>query len=88
MSVEWELGRFLERLVTAIANYSSFFAACARLRLIGLINVLDDFIMTAYVHYLLVNHDYQSRGIGKELINLVKRKYENYLRLVLIFYND
>lgn len=33
-------------------------------KLIGLINALDDGELTAYVHYLLVNPEYQKDGIG------------------------
>ncbi len=58
-----------------------------RRKLVGLINVLDDGIMTAYVHYLLVNPEYQGKGIGKELVLLVKEKYKDYLRTVLIAYD-
>jgi GNAT superfamily N-acetyltransferase len=43
--------------------------------------------MTAYVHYLLINPDFHGRGIGKNLVNYVKEKYKDYLRIVLIAYN-
>lgn len=44
--------------------------------------------MTAYVHYLLVNPDYQNLGIGKCLVEKIKEKYSEYLRIALIAYND
>jgi ribosomal protein S18 acetylase RimI-like enzyme len=49
-------------------NSSSVFSAWDGQKLIGLINVLDDGIMTAYIHYLLIMPEYQHIGIGKELI--------------------
>ena len=52
-----------------------------------MINTLDDGVMTAYIHYLLVNPEYQGKGIGKELVRLVSEKYKDYLRIVLIAYN-
>ena len=84
LSVEWSSGHFPDKLVIAMKNSDSIFTAWDGDKLIGLINVLDDSIMTAYVHYLLVNPEYQKQGIGKELLRLVKNKYKDYLRIVLI----
>ena len=36
--------------------------------LVGLINVLDDGNMTAYIPFLLVDPAYQGKGIGKRLL--------------------
>ena len=87
LSVEWSSGHFPEKLTTAMQNSGVVFSAWDGEKLIGLINVLDDGIMTAYVHYLLVNPACQGMGIGKELVRLVKEKYKDYLRIVLIAYD-
>ena len=87
LSVEWSSGHYPEKLVIAMKNSSSVFTAWNNEKLIGLINTLDDGIMTAYVHYLLINPDYQGQGIGKELVRLVSEKYKDYLRIVLIAYD-
>lgn len=52
-------------------------------KLIGLINALDDGELTAYVHYLLVNPEYQKDGIGTRLVEMIKQKYKDYLCIVL-----
>lgn len=45
--------------------------------------------MTAYIHYLLVNsRSISMRGIGKKLVEKVKNTYKDYLRIVLVAYND
>lgn len=49
----------------------------------GLINALDDGELTAYVHYLLVNPEYQKDGIGTRLVEMIKQKYKDYLCIVL-----
>jgi len=49
---------------------------------------MDDGIMTAYVHYLLVNPDYHGNKIGRTLVEMAKEKYSDYLRIVLVAYND
>ena len=45
-------------------------------------------IMTAYVHYLLVRPEYHDLGIGKHLVNKVKDIYKDYLRIVVIGYDE
>ncbi len=48
-------------------NYSTVYSAWDGEKLVGLISVMDDGIMTAYIHYLLVDPDYQYNGIGKRI---------------------
>ncbi len=70
LSVEWESGRFPEKLKKAMDNSAAVFTAWDDDRLVGLANALDDGELTAYVHYLLVDPAYQGQGIGKALIEL------------------
>ena len=86
LSVNWSSGHYPDKLVVAMKNSGSVFSAYNNQKLVGLINVLDDGIMTAYVHYLLVMPEYQHAGIGKKLIEMVKNKYHSYLRILLIAY--
>ena len=83
-SVGWLSANYPQRLVRALAGSSTVFSAWDGDRLVGLINVLDDGELTAYVHYLLVNPEYQGRGIGTHLVSSVKKKYNDYLYIVLI----
>jgi GNAT superfamily N-acetyltransferase len=87
LSAKWSSGHYPEKLVIAMKNSSLVFTAWNNENLIGLVNILDDGIMTAYVHYFLVNPEYQGQGIGKELARLVSEKYKDYLRIVLIAYD-
>ena len=87
LSVEWSSGHYPDKLVTAMKNFSFVASAWDGDMPVGLINVLDDGVMTAYVHYLLVNPNYQGKGIGRKLVDLVKEKYKDYLRIVLIAYD-
>jgi ribosomal protein S18 acetylase RimI-like enzyme len=84
LSVKWESGKHPEKLSVVMENSSTVFSAWDNNKLIGLVNALDDNIMTAYVHFLLVNPDYQGKGIGKELLRMITDKYKDYLRIVLI----
>ena len=88
LSVEWSSGHYPDRLVTAMQNYETVFTAWDGDALAGLICAMDDGIMTAYIHYLLVAPAYQHQGIGGTLVEMVKEKYKDYLRVFLIAYDD
>lgn len=87
LSVEWSSGNYPEKLAIAMKNYGSVFTAWDEGKLVGLISSMDDGIMTAYVHYLLVNPSYQGKGIGKHLVRMTTEHYKDYLRIVLVAYD-
>ena len=87
LSVEWSSGHYPDKLEIAMRNYATVFTAWDGKRLVGLISAMDDGVMTAYIHYLLVRPEYQGKGIGMQLIDKVKEKYKNYLRIVLVAYD-
>lgn len=88
LSVEWSSGRYPEKLVVAMKNFETVYSAWDGDKLIGMICAMDDGIMTAYIHYLLVNPDYHGNKIGRTLVEMAKEKYSDYLRIVLVAYND
>lgn len=67
-------------------GYETVFSAWEGERLIGMVCAMDDGEMTAYVHYMLVNPEYQGKGVGKALMEKLKEKYKDYLRIVLCAY--
>lgn len=87
LSVEWSSGHFPDKLVIAMKNFSTVLSAWDNDKLIGMICVMDDGIMTAYIHYLLVDPEYQGRNIGKTLVEMTKEHYKDYLRIALIAYD-
>ena len=88
LSVEWSSGHYPDKLVEAMKKFETVYTAWDGNKLVGLICAMDDGVMTAYVHYLLVNPAYHSRGIGKRLVEMIKKKYEDYLRIVLVAYDE
>lgn len=86
LSVGWSSGHYPEKLATAMRNSGAVYSAWDGEKLIGLINALDDSVMTAYVHYLLIDPAFQGKGIGKELLKLIKDRYKDFLRIVLVAY--
>lgn len=87
LSVQWSSGHYPQKLEKAMRNYATVFSAWDGDRLVGLVSAMDDGIMTAYVHYLLVRPEYQGRGIGGKLLEKVKEKYKDYLRITLHSYD-
>jgi len=95
LSVEWSSGHYPDKLAIAMQNYETVFTAWdgdpstdpEQAKLVALISAMDDGIMTAYIHYLLVRPEYQGKGIGEQLIERTKEKYKDYLRIVLVAYD-
>ena len=88
LSVKWSSGNYPDKLVLAMKNYKTVYTAWDNEKLVGLICAMDDGIMTAYIHYLLVNPEYQNSGIGRQLVTRMKEKYKNYNRIVIVAYDD
>ena len=74
-SVGWVSGKYPERLHKALMGSSTVFSAWDGDRLVGLVRVLDDTEMVAYMHYVLVDPEYQGYGIAGHLVVMVKEKY-------------
>jgi len=88
LSVDWSSGHYPDRLVVAMRHFSTVFSAWDGEKLAGMICVMDDGSMNAYVHYLLVNPKFQGLEIGRKLVDMVKEKYADYLRIAVIAYNE
>ena len=88
LSVEWSSGHFPDKLVIAMKNYKTVYSAWDGNRLVGMICAMDDGIMNAYVHYLLVDPAYHGQTIGRTLVHMVKEKYKEYMRIVVVAYDD
>ena len=88
LSVEWSSGHFPDKLAIAMKNFNTVYSAWDGTKLVGMICVMDDGIMNAYVHYLLVDPDYHGKTIGRTLVNMVKEKYKDYMRIVVVAYDD
>jgi len=88
LSVDWSSGHFPDKLVVAMKNFNTVYSAWDENKLVGMICVMDDGIMNAYVHYLLVDPNYHGKTIGRTLVNMVKEKYKEYMRIVVVACND
>ncbi|MDO5559668.1 MAG: GNAT family N-acetyltransferase [Oscillospiraceae bacterium] len=87
-SVNWISANYPDRLLTAFKNCETVYSAWDNEKLVGIVNAVDDGALTAFVPYLCVNPSYQGKGIGKELLNMIKEKYKDYLYIELIAENE
>ena len=87
-SVDWLSANYPERLKKALDHCETVFTAWCGDTLVGLINAIDDSELTAYVHYLCVDPQFQGKGIGKKLLEYIKEKYKDYLYIILIAENE
>ncbi|MBR4361349.1 MAG: GNAT family N-acetyltransferase [Ruminococcus sp.] len=88
LSVEWSSGHFPDKLKIAMENFSTVYSAWDGEKLIGMICAMDDGIMNAYVHYLLVDPGYHGQTVGRTLVEMIKEHYRDYMRIAVIAYND
>lgn len=87
LSVDWSSGHFPDKLVEAMKNYKAVYSAWDGEKLVGLICAMDDGIMNAYVHYLLVDPEYHGQSIGRILVEKTKEHYKDYMRICVIAYD-
>ena len=88
LSVGWSSGHFPEKLAAAMQNFSTVFSAWDGDRLVGMVCAMDDGVMNAYVHYLLVDPAYHGQTIGRTLVDKIKTRYKDFLRIAVIAYDD
>lgn len=84
LSVGWISGKYPSRLYKALLNSSTILTAWNGNQLVGLVRLLDDSEMLAYMHYVLVHPDYQGQGIAGTLIEMAKEKYKDYLYIEIM----
>jgi ribosomal protein S18 acetylase RimI-like enzyme len=84
LALEWDSGNHPDKLARAMAASASVFTAWDGDRLIGLVSVLSDGFMAAYIHYVLVRPEYQGQGIGQRLLSMVDRTYGDVMTKVLV----
>ena len=69
-------------------NFSTVYSAWDGDKLVGMICAMDDGIMNAYIHYLLVRPEYQDQAIGRRLVEMTRDHYKDYLRIGVVAYDE
>ena len=84
LSVHWISGEYPKQLYKALSNSQTVFTAWDGDKLVGLVRAIDDGVLLAYMHYVLVHPDYRGLGIAGTMIKMVQEKYRDYLYIELM----
>ena len=83
LSVNWNSGKYPDRLFESIQNSTYKIFAYDDDKLIGLVTGLSDNCINLFISYLVVKPNYQNQRIGTELLNKITSK-RNFNRIQLI----
>ena len=81
---QWSSAEKPELLLKALVASHSLVTAWAGSRLVGLGNAISDGHLVVYYPHLLVDPEYQRRGIGMELMRRLLARYEGFHQHVLL----
>ncbi len=83
LSVNWNSGKYPEKLYKSIKNSTYKVFAYDNEKLVGLVTGLSDNCINLFISYLVVNPEYQKQKIGSTLLNMITSK-KKFNRIQLI----
>ena len=75
LSVNWQSGKYPEKLKKAMKNSDTVISAWEKGELVGLMNAISDGSMNVYFPYLLIKPEFQGLGIGRELVKRMRNNF-------------
>ncbi len=84
----WSSAKYPERLARAMAESHGVRTLWDGERLVGLVTVISDGAMCAYLPYVAIHPDYQGRGLGRRLLASALEPYRGFHHVALISYAD
>ena len=81
---KWSAADKPDELVQALANSDCLISAWDGDLLVGLGNALSDGYLVVYYPHLLVSPQYQRRGIGRRIMEIMQAKYKGIHQQVLL----
>ncbi|MDB6061241.1 MAG: family acetyltransferase [Verrucomicrobiaceae bacterium] len=80
----WSSAEKPKQLLAALRNSHSLVTARINDELIGLGNAISDGHLVVYYPHLLVHPKYQSKGVGRKMLEALQTRYENYHQQILV----
>ncbi|MBP2031208.1 GNAT superfamily N-acetyltransferase [Methanohalophilus levihalophilus] len=80
---QWSSAQKPEQLYRALMNSHSLVSAWDGEKLVGLANAISDGHLVVYYPHLLVLPEYQRSGIGKQLMDVMSKKYSGFHQQML-----
>jgi GNAT superfamily N-acetyltransferase len=88
LSNKWDSGNYPDKLRKALIGSHQVITAWDGDKLVGLMNTLSDGIMNVFFLYLIIRPDYQKKGVGRRLVELMLGQYRDYARKMVIAYDE
>lgn len=80
----WSSAEKPKQLMLALRNSHSLVTARIDSKLVGISNAISDGYLAVYYSHMLVDPDYQRRGIGREMMKVLQSRYSEFHQQVLI----
>jgi ribosomal protein S18 acetylase RimI-like enzyme len=77
-ALQWSAAEKPDILLKALAGSHAVITAWDRDRLVGLGNALSDGFLVVYYSHMCVHPDYQGRGIGRGIVDRLKKRYTDF----------
>ena len=81
---EWSSAKKLDQLYLAMQNSDSLVVAYHNNQLIGLANAISDGHLVVYFPHMLIHPEYQRRGIGSRLMDVLLEKYKDFHQKMIV----
>ena len=81
---EWSSAKKLDQLYLAMQNSDSLVVAYHNNPLIGLANAISDGHLVVYFPHMLIHPEYQRRGIGSRLMDVLLEKYKDFHQKMIV----
>lgn len=82
-SVGWKTAEYPNRLYHAIKNSEYVMTVWDDKNLVGLISAITDGYINVFITYLLVDSNYQKKGLGKIMMKDFMKRFEGFGRRIL-----
>ncbi len=80
----WSSAEKPELLIPALKNSDSIVTARISGKLVGIANALSDGYLVVYYPHMLVHPEHQGKGIGRAMMECLKRKYASFHQQMLV----
>ena len=88
LSAHFESGNYPDKLQLALKGSHHVITAWDGKKLVGLMNSLADGVMNVFFLYLIIHPDYQKKGVGQKLVEVMLSKYKGYVRKMVMVYDE
>ncbi|WP_153115777.1 GNAT family N-acetyltransferase [Rhodocyclus tenuis] len=80
---KWSSAEKPDQLLAALRNSHSLVTARRNGQLIGIGNAISDGHLVVYFPHLLVHPDHQGKGVGRQMMNAMQKKYAGFHQQML-----